>query len=381
MSSRSRKPRIALFGYKHDARTGMAQFGRRLATELEARADVRLIGYRKLYPEFTGPGGQWRDPSRLVAGVPGEDIAVPWLPGTWRATSEHIEAFDPDLLVVQWWNPFFGPSVRSIVRRARRKGVRTVIMCHNDRPHEPMPFWRTITRAALRQADVLGAFNPSVGEGLRSLAPGAEVFVSPLPPEIPRTVEAAGAWEERLAGVKRPTILFFGQVRPYKGLEDLIAALPLVRRRVDASLVIAGRFVQPLERFRRQVRTLGVEEHVRFIPDHVPDEEVPGLFRRCDVVALPYRSATSSGVLVEAAQSERPVVVTRVGALPEMVGEHGVVVAPRDPASLADGLVRALEDPPPPPPVTPDAWERWRDFLIDCALGAGEPAQARAGAR
>ena len=97
-----------------------------------------------------------------------------------------------------------------------------------------------------------------------------------------------------------------------------MAALPIVRRSVDAKLVVAGSFFEPFERYERQVRDLGVADAVRFLPDYIPDEQVPALFAASDVVALPYRSASQSGVLGQAALAGRPVVATRVGSLPQM---------------------------------------------------------------
>lgn len=367
MSAPNHTPRVAFLGYPHDARGGISQFGRRLAELVGERADIRLVGYRRLYPSFTRPGRQAPDPSRRPSGVTGASIPVPWLPWTWRATSEHLAGFRPDLLVVQWWSPLFGPCVRSVLRRARAGGAGTMVMIHNDRPHEPFPFWRRITRSALAQADHLAAFSPMVADSVRTMLPGAEIHVRPLPPLIEMSEDGRVSWDERLGSPSGPVILFFGNVRAYKGLEDLVAAMPLVRRSVDATLVVAGTFMEPLERYQKQVRDLGVEDGVRFIADYVPDEEVAALFARSDVVALPYRTATGSGILGQAAGAGKPVVATAVGALPHLVGDRGILVPPNDPGALADGLVRAIREPPPPPVADQGAWDEWRDFVLEHA--------------
>jgi glycosyltransferase involved in cell wall biosynthesis len=368
MTAPAHRPRVAFLGYAHDARGGIAQFGRRLAETVSDRADVRMIGYRRLYPSFTRPGRQPADPSRLGRGLAGERITVPWLPWTWRATSRHLADFGPDLLVVQWWTPLLGPSVRSILRRSRRAGTRTLVMVHNDRPHERFPLWRQITRATLGQADELAAFTQPVADAIRAMLPAAEPQVAPLPQSlVVMSEDEAVDWDARLGAPAGPVILFFGNVRAYKGLEDLVAAMPAVLERVDATLVVAGTFMEPLERYQEQVRALGVEHRVTLLPDYLPDEEVGGLFRRADVVALPYRHAPGSGVLGQAAQAGRPVVATAVGSLPELVGDRGVLVPPRDPQALAAGLVRALEDPPPPPAFDDGAWARWGDYVLATA--------------
>jgi D-inositol-3-phosphate glycosyltransferase len=361
-----RQSRVAFLGYAHDARGGIAQFGRRLAEIVGEEAAVRLVGYRKLYPDFTRPGRQGPDPSVRGGGITGESIPVPWLPWTWASTARHIAEFRPDLLVIQWWSPLMGGCVRTLEWAARRAGTRTMLMVHNDRPHEPFPFWREITRSTISAADVLAAFTPQVAGAVRAMVPGADVHVSALPQAlVPASANDVGSWDDRLGAPPHgPEILFFGNVREYKGLEDLMNALPLVRRSVDATLVVAGTFFEPIERYREQARRLGVEQQVRFVSDYVPDEEVAGLFARSDVVALPYRSAPGSGVLGQAAVAGRPVVATAVGALPALIGARGVLVAPHDPVALAEGLVRALREPPPPPLVDEGAWERWRDFVL-----------------
>ena len=182
---------------------------------------------------------------------------------------------------------------------------------------------------------------------------------------------ASDAWDARLGTANGPMILFFGNVRGYKGLEDLVAALPLVRRSVAASLVVAGTFMEPVERYEKQARELGVADHVRRCSTvRRPTRRWPALFARSDVVALPYRSAMGSAVLGQAAVGGRPVVATRVGPLPAMIGDRGVLVAPRDPASLADGLVRALREPPPPPEAETGAWERFATSCSSTRSGA-----------
>ena len=372
MTAGDHRPRVAFLGYAHDARGGIAQFGRGLAQQVAEHADVRLIGYRKLYPRFTRPGRQSPDPSVRDLGLSTAKITVPWEPWTWKATADDVAAFGADLLVVQWWSPLFGPSMRSILRRVGNAGVRTLVMCHNDRPHEPFPMWRQITRSSLSQADVLVAFSEHVQNAMEAIVPGRNVQLSPFPYSL---IQASGggvdAWDDRLGSANGPLILFFGNVRAYKGLEDLVSALPLVRRSIPASLVVAGTFMEPVERYAKQARELGVADHVRLIDGYIADEDVPGLFARSDVVALPYRSAMGSAVLGQAAVCERPVVATRVGPLPGMIGDRGVLVPPRDPVALADGLVRALRDPPPPPPAETGAWEQCRDVVLDHARPRG----------
>jgi hypothetical protein len=182
---------VAFIGVSPEQRGGIAQFGRQLAEHVAEDADTLVIGWKRLYPRFTRAGRQGADPSLRTAPLEHRSIPVPWLPWTWRATSRALGAFRPQLVVVQWWSPLFGPAVRSMLRRARRGGARTLIMCHNARPHERFPFSERITRAALAEADRLAAFSEGVGAEVAALAPNRPLQVGTLPPLIADRGEAA----------------------------------------------------------------------------------------------------------------------------------------------------------------------------------------------
>jgi glycosyltransferase involved in cell wall biosynthesis len=142
-----------------------------------------------------------------------------------------------------------------------------------------------------------------------------------------------------------PTALFFGLIRPYKGLDVLLRAVALARRRVPLQLVVAGEFYQDRAPYEALLEQLELRGAVQLLDRYVPNEEVEGYFKAADVVVLPYVSATQSGIAQTALLFGRPVIVTRVGGLPEAVrpGETGYVVPPNDPEALAAALVEFFE--------------------------------------
>jgi glycosyltransferase involved in cell wall biosynthesis len=249
----------------------------------------------------------------------------------------------------------------------REIGARIVFVCHNSEPHERFPFQESLARRALAGADVLLALSEPVAGELRELVPGIPVEVLAHPPNLRANGNEAGAWSDRIGPIDGPVVLFFGNVRAYKGLEDLVTALPIIRRTVPATLVVAGRFFQSEERLRGLARDLGVSDAVRIFSSYVPANEVSGLFDAADVVALPYRSASQSGIVAQAALYGKPVVATEVGGLPEAIDGRGIVVPPAQPEALAHGLIRALTDPPPAPPMPSADWEDWRAALLSQA--------------
>jgi glycosyltransferase involved in cell wall biosynthesis len=164
------------------------------------------------------------------------------------------------------------------------------------------------------------------------------------------------------AGTK--IVLFFGNVRPYKGLADLIDAFPQVARASNAILVVAGTFFESVDSYRARVEELGIRDAVRLFDEYIPNEDVASLFAMSDLVVLPYRSASQSGVIPLAAMFRKPVVTTNVGGLPEALAGTGMVVLPNDPAALGVAVVEALRNPPAPPPSGDDLWRRWRDAIL-----------------
>jgi len=138
-------------------------------------------------------------------------------------------------------------------------------------------------------------------------------------------------------------ILFFGQVRRNKGLDVLIAAERLIRKRVaDYEIVVAGVCDEPVY----YQNLLDADAPVRMVNRFIPDTDVPRYFQEASLVVLPYRSATQSGIVPMAFAYGRPVVATSVGAVAEVVrnGETGLLVPPEDPEALAEALTALLND-------------------------------------
>ena len=280
MTAPAHRPRVAFLGYAHDARGGIAQFGRRLAETVSERADVRLVGYRKLYPRFTRPGRQAAGPEPPGRGLAGERSRCPGSRGRGGPRAAISRPSAPTCSSSSGGPRCSVPSVRSILRRARRAGTRTLVMATTTgRTSGSRSGGRSPARRSARPTSWRPSPSPSPRRSARCSRPPRRT--SPRCPHIARRHgrRRAADWDARLGAPAGPVILFFGNVRAYKGLEDLVAAMPAVLERVDATLVVAGTFMEPLERYQEQARALGVEHHVTFLPDYLPDEEVAGLFR------------------------------------------------------------------------------------------------------
>jgi glycosyltransferase involved in cell wall biosynthesis len=144
-----------------------------------------------------------------------------------------------------------------------------------------------------------------------------------------------------------PLVLFFGYVRPYKGLGVLMEAIAEARHHIpELRLVVAGEFYEDEKKYRGLMSELGITRAVDVHNRFLPDEEVATLFAACDVVVQPYLTATQSGVAQIAFHFERPMILTDVGGLAEIVqdGHAGLVVPPRDPDALAEAIGRFFDE-------------------------------------
>jgi glycosyltransferase involved in cell wall biosynthesis len=141
-------------------------------------------------------------------------------------------------------------------------------------------------------------------------------------------------------------LLCFGAVRPYKGIDLALAALPHVDPGLTVRLVVAGRFWEGRERYDEQIRRLGLTSRVEIRDRYVSNKETALLFAAADAALLPYRSASQSGVVGLAFAHERPVIVTRVGGLPDAVadGADGLVVPPENPVAIARAIERMARE-------------------------------------
>ncbi|HXV12964.1 MAG TPA: glycosyltransferase [Candidatus Krumholzibacteria bacterium] len=340
--------RVCLVGPAYPYRGGISQFTHMLARELRRSHDVALVSFTRLYPAFLFPGRTQFDERARTAGEASVRVIDSIDPRSWRRAARVVLEFRPDVVVFQWWQPFFAPAMRSIAARVRaHSDARIVFLCHNVLPHEARPTDRAVVKWGLERAHGFVVQSREDGATLSGLIPGARVVFNPMP--VFDLFAGGGPTREaaRAAlGLSGRVILFFGLVRAYKGLDTLLDAFAACGERLHATLLVVGEFYEDRGRYDERIRALGIEPRVRVIDEYVPDDAVASYFRAADVVVLPYVSATQSAVVQTAFSLDRPVIVTRVGGLPDIVedGVTGYVVPPRSPEDLARAITRFFEE-------------------------------------
>ncbi len=336
--------RVALVGPLAPWRGGLAQYLALLGEALMSEAEVRGLTFSRQYPDFLFPGRSQLDPEAPRPAFPveaGLDSIGPW---TWRSCAARLEAFAPGAVILKWWMPFFGPALASTVGPLRRRGTRVVLVCDNLVPHEHRPFDREFTRWMLRNSDGYLVMSESVERDLDALKPGAprRRVRHPLYAQFDRGRVTRDEARARLGIAPEAEVaLFFGFIRRYKGLDLLLDAWPLVRARRPVELVVAGEFYDDADLCRTKAAAAGGPPAVRLLDRYLPDAEVETVFKAADVVVLPYRTATQSGVTEVAYALGLPVITTDVGGLAETVTpESGLIVPPENPPALAEAIVR-----------------------------------------
>jgi glycosyltransferase involved in cell wall biosynthesis len=326
-----------------------------LAEQLRTRGEVCWLSWRT--PRRHAPPGTEVDRVALP-----DPFAAPVLGlldrGSWRRAGESLRSCPAIVLTAT--HPLLLAPYSRLVSAYRRGGGRVVMVCHNVAPHDPTPLAALLGGRLLRLADVVLVHAESEAELAVRLCP-SRTIVRAFHPAAP-----APAWSPAPG---RARLLAFGYVRPYKGIEDLLAALVRVP---EAELRVVGRFWEPIGRYERLVERLGLTGRVILEDRYVADAEVPALFAACDAVICPYRQASQSGVVPVAYSHGRAVAATRVGGLAEAVldGRTGALAAPGDTGALAVAIRRALAlprsvlEPAIRALLAERTWERYADLVL-----------------
>jgi glycosyltransferase involved in cell wall biosynthesis len=338
--------RFCLIGPTYPYRGGIAHYTTLLAQHLRQENEVLLLSFSRQYPSWLFPGKSDKDPSERPLQTEAHYPLDPLNPLTWRRTLYQIRQWQPDVVVIPWWHPYFAPVWLGLGRGIQRLKPRPKLLfiCHNVRPHEQGRLSRLLLPAVLKsvlgRADGFVVHSQADEAILQAYLPGARVVVTPLPTYAALGGEPAAELPVALPS-DRPLLLFCGLVRPYKGLDVLLEALALLKRPLH--LLVAGEFWQGgRASYQAQIDRLGLANCVTIIDEYIPDELLAACIDRANVLVLPYRSATQSAVVQTAFGRGKPVITTDVGGLAEAVanGRTGLVVPPENPQALAEAIER-----------------------------------------
>lgn len=344
--------KIVILGPTYPFKGGIAHYNSLLARELAKKYDVQIISFKFQYPSFIYPGKDQKDFDDTSFEFDKTEYLINSInPFSWVKTAWRISRHEPDLIIVPWWNPFFGPAFFTITTLAKMLcDVKVLFIDHNIFPHERLPFDRIIAAFTLKRGDFHIVHSHDNELELSKLLKKPIYAKTPHPTYKVFKHDDISKKEAReklgLASDEK-TILFFGFIRKYKGLMYLINSLPVLRERFPKlRLLVVGDFYEDKQKYLDRIEELNLFDVIDIYDDYIPEREVGMYFSASDIVALPYTSATQSGIVQIAYGFSKPVVVTSVGGLPETVidGKTGYIVTPKDSMALAQVLCRFFED-------------------------------------
>ena len=326
--------KVVIVGPAYPYRGGISTYNERLAAELNSNGcEVTIETFSLQYPSFLFPGKTQFSDSDAPKGLTiNRSINSVW-PLNWLSLGNRIKKEKPDLVIVRYWLPFMGPSLGTIVRRIKSNNhTKVICLADNVIPHENRVGDKLFTTYFLKSVHAVLAMTQKVLDDALSFRQ-LPIGLSPHP-----IFDNYGLIESKEAACDKleldssiDYLLFFGLIRDYKGLDILLDAFADERLKNDSiKLIIAGEFYSNAEKYHEQINRLGLSERIILRDIYIPDSEVANYFNAASLVVQPYKTATQSGVTQVAYHFNKPMVVTNVGGLKEMIpdGKVGFVVEP-----------------------------------------------------
>ena len=337
--------KIGIIGPAWPLRGGLADFDERFARELQLQGhDVVIYSYSLQYPSFLFTGKTQYNDAPPPAGLTIHTIINSVNPLNWISVGNRIKNEKPDLLIIRYWLPFMGPALGTILRRVKKnKHTRLLALTDNVMPHEKRPGDKQFTNYFIKVVDRFATMSDEVMSDLKKLTDKPAIRAHhPLYDSYGPGIARNEALKKLNLPTDKKYLLFFGFIRKYKGLDLLLEAMADMRLRdqEDIHLIIAGEYYGDKAFYEELIASHQLESRIHLFTDFIPNNEVPVYFSAADVVMLPYRSATNSGITQVGYFFEKPMIATNVGGLPEAVphGKVGVVCAP-NPTGIASAVL------------------------------------------
>lgn len=339
------KNRIFYIGTAHPFRGGLAGFNERLAKEFtEDGNDVTLYNFSLQYPNFLFPGATQYTKEPAPKGIKILQKINSINPFNWIKIGLEIKKQKPDFIIIKYWLPFMAPCFGTILRIAKRnKHSKVICIIDNIVPHEARFLDRWLTKYFVKPVDGFISMSKEVMQQLEYFDKTKPRKLSPHPifDHFGDLINKKEALEKLNLDPKYQYYLFFGFIRDYKGLDLLLEAFAKTKNELkNVKLLIAGEFYSNRQKYEQLIQKHALANDIELHTHFIQDSEVKYYFSACDLLALPYKSATQSGVTQIGFHFETPMLVTNVGGLPELIenNRNGLVVE-ADIDSVAKGLL------------------------------------------
>ncbi len=327
---------------------GLASFNERLAQQLILQGfDTTIYTFSLQYPGFLFPGSTQYSTEAAPEGLAIRVRINSINPLNWWKVGNELRNACPDYIIVRYWIPFMAPCLGTILRRVKKnKHTKVVCIADNVIPHEHRPGDKQFTQYFIKPVDAFITMSEQVQNDLYQFtAKPSRLVAHPLYDNFGEAISKTAARTKLNINQQEKIILFFGFIRKYKGLDILFNAMSDERiRKAGIKLLVAGEYYGNREEYEEQIDRLNISPQLILHTGFIPNNEVRYYLSAADFVIQPYRDATQSGVTPLAYHFEKPMLVTNVGGLPDLVpdGLAGLVTTP-DATAIATGILRLYE--------------------------------------
>lgn len=338
--------KICLIGPSYPFRGGIVHYTTLLYKNLKKRHDVEFYSFKRQYPGFLFPGRTDKDYSNFILK---DDSAKPILdscnPFSWLKVAFKIIKDNPDITIIPWWVTFWTPHFLTILFVLKKfSHTKILFVCHNVAEHEASKIKILLSKVVLSKGDYYIVHSDEEKIHLIDLIGNKSIKKTFHPTYEFFNIDeiSKSAAKAKLEIEDEKVILFFGFVREYKGLKYLLGAMPEIVKNMNVRLLIAGEFWTDKDTYLAMIKSLGIEKNVTIIDKYILNEEIPFYFYASDIVILPYTSVTGSGLVQMAYGFNKPIIVTNIGALSEIVTDKktGFLVAPRSSSEIAGAVLQ-----------------------------------------
>ena len=339
--------RIAILSPFYPYRGGIAQFSAMLYNALTEKGNtVKAFNFKKLYPDFLFPGKTQYVEKEDTAIVIESDRCLNSINiYSYAATLKHIKNFHPDILIISYWMSFFAPEY-AYIAHAMKKRCKVIALVHNAIPHEPHLYDKPLASLFFKQCSGFAVMTQKVVDDICILYPKAQCMVSPHPlyNQFGKSIDALQAKKKLQIDLTKKTILFFGLIRDYKGLDILIESFGELDK--SYQLLIAGEVYGNFSKYDELINKNSNKENIHKHIKYISDNEVSTYFSASDICVLPYKSATQSGITGISFHFETPMIATDVGGLAEIISHEktGLICELPDAKYLAKSIKSYFED-------------------------------------
>lgn len=337
--------KITILGPAYPYRGGIAALNERLAAQLQSEGhEVNIVSFRLQYPKFLFPGKTQFSEQKATFNFPISREVNSINPLNWIKVGRKLKKSQPDLLLVRFWIPFMAMSLGTICRIvARNRHTKIISIADNIVPHEKRPGDNLLCNYFIQSMDGFITMSGSVLSDLEKFNFQKPKLLTPHPiyDHYGKIEEREGALAKINLSSEYRYVLFFGFIRDYKGLDLLLHAFDDPYFKTNRiKLIVAGEYYTDEKRYIDLIHQLKLEQEVILKTDYIPNDQVPHYFNAADIVAQPYKSATQSGVTQIGYHFNKPMLVTNVGGLPEIIPDKVVgYVVPVDAVRIREALI------------------------------------------